>query len=143
MNGIATVNDVRMAVVSALNEHFPDIDIYGEEIKQGLEEPCFFVKLFPVSQDREFNRRYTRSHSFDIHFFAKINRELHEVAEQLYDCMEYITINGSKIRGKGMRHEIIDGVLHFFIDFDFHVLRKKQSDPKMQTLEQEEYLKNG
>lgn len=140
---MVTVDDVRKAVISVLDKHFPDIDIYGEEILQGLEEPCFFVKMFPTAQNREFNRRYKRSHSFDIHFFAKTNAERHEMNEQLYEHMEYISMNSGLLRGKKMSGEIIDGVLHFFIDFDFHVLRKKQSDPKMQTLEQEEYLKNG
>ncbi|MEG6521135.1 phage tail terminator family protein [Desulfotomaculum sp. 1211_IL3151] len=137
------VNDVREAVIAALNQHFPDIEIYGEEIKQGFEEPCFFVKLFPVAQDREFGRRYKRYHSFDIHYFAATNEDMHVMAERLYEHMEYIKVSGGTARGKKLRHEIVDGVLHFFVDYDFHIIREKQPYPKMQELEQEGYIKHG
>ncbi|WP_273483615.1 phage tail terminator family protein [Desulforamulus ruminis] len=137
------VNDVREAVITALGQYFPDIDIYGEEIRQGFKEPCFFVKLFPVSQNREFGRRYRRNHAFDIHYFDATNEALHAMAEQLYQRMEYIQLSGQTIRGTGLHHEIVDGVVHFFVSYDFHVMREKASIPKMQELEQEGYLKNG
>ncbi|NEZ43311.1 hypothetical protein GQA12_17385 [Paenibacillus alvei] len=142
---MVTVNDVRSGVISALNRIYPDMDIYGEEIKQGLEEPCFFVKLFPFSQDREFGRRYKRFHSFDIHYFPRsetdANEEMFEVAEKLLDHMEYIEVAGSICRGTNMEHEIVDGILHFKIDYDFHVLRRKKDEPAMKTLDQKGLIK--
>lgn len=122
-------------------QHFPGIEVYGEEIKQGFEEPCFFVKLFPVAQDREFNRRYKRYHSFDIHYFAQTNEEMHAVAEQLYGCLEYIQVSDRVVRGNKQRHEILDGVLHFLVSYDFFVFREATPDPKMQELEQEGLIK--
>jgi len=142
---MVTVNDVRSGVISALAKHFPDMDIYGEEIKQGLEEPCFFVKLFPVTQDRMQGRRYSRYHSFDIHYFplsqVDANEEMFEVAESLLDHMEYIEVAGSPCRGKNMEHEIVDGILHFKVDYDFHVLREKKDEPVMKHLEQKGAIK--
>lgn len=134
----------------ALDTHFPNMRIYGEEIRQGFQEPCFFVKLFPVQQDREFGRRYKRMHSFDIHFFPaeagideeeKSNLDMHDMAEKLYDRLEYIQVHDGLIRGYKMRHEIMDGVLHFFVDYDFHLLRPHPTLPKMQELEQEGHVK--
>lgn len=136
-----TVNLVRDSIISALDQHFPEVKIYGEEIKQGFKEPCFFVKLFPVSQDQLLGRRYQRSHSFDIHYFAESNEELHDMAEQLYDKMELISLGGSFIRSTGMRHEIVDGVLHFFVDYNFHLQRSVDPDPLMQSMEQEGYIR--
>lgn len=136
-----TVNDVRRGVMAALKKRFPGIKVYGEEIKQGLTAPCFFVKLFPVAQDREVGRRYKRMHAFDIHYFGNSNDDMHDTAESLYDCMEYIEINRSTFRGVKMRHEIVDDVLHFFVDYDFHVMRQKPKAVKMQTLKQEGYIK--
>lgn len=142
---MVTINDVRSGVISALNRIYPDMDIYGEEIKQGLEEPCFFVKLFPVSQDQEHGRRYKRFHSFDIHYFplsqTDANEEMFEVAEKLLDHMEYIEVAGSPCRGKNMGHEIVDGILHFKVDYDFHVLRQKKDEPVMKHLEQKGAIK--
>lgn len=139
-----TVNDVRRGVIATLKQNFPNIKIYGEEIKGGFQEPCFFVKVFPVSHIREQGRRYLRAHSLDIHYFPATeyaNEEMHDIAEQLYNVMEYITVTGQLCRGTNMRHEIVDGVLHFFVNYDFHVWREAPEEIKMQTLDEEGYIK--
>ncbi|GIO42476.1 hypothetical protein J41TS4_22340 [Paenibacillus apis] len=141
-----TVNSIRSGVILALSNLFPNMDVYGEEIKQGFEAPCFFVKLLTMGQDQELNRRYRRSHAFDIHFFPKSvdsNEEAHGTAEQLYDKLRLVNIDGAMYRGAGMNHEVVDGVLHFFVDFNFHVFAEKPPGIKMQTLNQEGRLKNG
>ncbi|EHQ88284.1 phage tail terminator family protein [Desulfosporosinus youngiae] len=138
---VITVNLVRDSVMSALDQHFPEIKVHGEEIRQGFKKPCFFVKLFPASQDQLLGRRYQRSHSFDIHYFDGSNEDLHDMAEQLYDKMELISADGGPIRGTGMRHEVVDGVLHFFVNYNFHVQRSVEPDPLMQTMEQEGYVR--
>lgn len=123
--------------------------IYGEEIKQGLDPPCFFVKLFPVAQERQQGRRYIRQHTFDIHYFPRgfdtggvstANEEMHQLSDTLYGVMEYIDCNGL-IRGTGMRHEIVDGVLHFFVSYDFHLLRQRPTSTPMQHMDMKEELK--
>jgi len=140
---VVTINDIRTAVFHRLAEKFPDIKRYGEEIRQGFEEPCFFVKLLTASQTKELNIRYMRTHSFDIHYFPRdnSNEEAHDMAEKLYDVMELIEYNGVKYRGIGMSHEIVDGVLHFFVDYNFHVRRIVPDVPKMESLEQEGWVK--
>lgn len=138
-----TINDIRTAVFHRLAEKFPDIKRYGEEIRQGFEEPCFFVKLLNASQTQELDIRYMRTHSFDIHYFPvdNSNNEAHDMAEQLYDTLELIEFNGALYRGINMNHEIVDGVLHFFVDYDFRVRRIVPDEPKMGDIEQEGYLK--
>lgn len=129
------IADVFHAITETLDRRFPTIKIYGEEIKQGLVPPSFFVKSMLDSQSKEVGRRYLRRHAYDIHYFGQTNHELRAMAEQLYDIMEYILINGKVFRGSKMQHEIIDGVLHFYVDYDFHVMRQKEVIPKMNTLE--------
>ncbi|BBI32041.1 phage tail terminator family protein [Cohnella abietis] len=136
-----TVNDVLNGVTRALAEHFPDMPRYGEEIKQGLDAPCFFIKLFPTSQTREVGRRYLRTHTFDIHYFPNPaideNEDAHDIAEQLYSKLEYLLVGNGQCRGTRMRHEVIDGVMHFFVSYDFHIMRPAPQLPKMQSIEQE------
>lgn len=139
--GEITISAVRDAVNQELDAAFPGVEIMGEEIKQGMQEPCFFVKLLEGEQVQELGQRYRRVHSFDIQYFGTGNRSLHDVAEKLYDAMEYVSIGDQVFRGTGMRHEIVDGVLHFFVDYNFLVRRPAEEFPKMQTLEQEGYLK--
>lgn len=136
-----TVNSILDSVIAALDQNFPNINTYSEESGQGLEEPYFYVKLFPVSQNQLLGQRYQRNHSFDIHYFAGSNEALHYMAEQLYDKLELISVNDSLIRGSGMRHEIVDGVLHWFVAYNFHVMRSVEPDPLMQSMKQEGYLR--
>lgn len=140
---IVTINDVRRAVMAALNRQFPTLKIYGEEIVQGFEAPAFFVKLLSAVQTQELGPRYMRMHSFDVHYFPldDKNEDAHDMAEKLYEMLEVIEYNGVQYRGTNMNHEIVDRVLHFFVDYNVHVRRVVPDVPKMQTMEQEGYIK--
>lgn len=140
---VVTINDVRNAVINQLAEQFPHIERYGEEIRQGFKEPCFFVKLLNASQTQELNTRYMRTHSFDIHYFPQnnSNEEAHDMAEKLYDALELIEYAGVLYQGREMNHEIVDGVLHFFVDYAFRVRREIPEPPKMELMEQEGWIK--
>ncbi|MHB8075101.1 phage tail terminator family protein [Desulfosporosinus fructosivorans] len=136
-----TINMVRDSVMTTLKQHFPNLNVYGEEHDQGLEEPYFYVKLLPVTQNQLLGQRYQRNHSFDIHYLAGANEALHDMAEQLYDKLELISLDGSPVRGTGMRHEIVDGVLHWFVAYNFQVMRSVEAEPLMQSMKQEGYLR--
>lgn len=141
-----TINTIRDGVILALSLLFPDMDIYGEKIPEGFEAPCFFVKLLTGNQTHELNRRYSRAHAFDIHFFPggkDYNRNAHEMADKLYESLREVSINGSIYRGTGMTHEVVDDVLHFFVDINFHVIRQKAEVSKMVDLKEEGYIKHG
>ncbi|MBY9078304.1 hypothetical protein KIH86_17660 [Paenibacillus sp. HN-1] len=137
--------DVRNAVTTALDTAFPAIPIRGEEIKQNLITPCFFVRLLEAEQSREVNLRYRRVHSFDIHYFPTdspaMNEEMQTIAERLYDVMEYVSSAAGGCRGTGMRHETQDGVLHFFVQYNFHVFRELTAEVKMQRMTERGGLK--
>lgn len=138
-----TVNDVRNGVIAALDALFPTVKIHGEKIKQGITGPRFFVKLLTTGQFRGINRRYRRGHSFNIRYFGQSNEEFHTTAETLYNGIEYINVPGGSVRGTNMQHEIVDDVLHFFVDYDFYVIREKTRETKMKTLKTGANFKDG
>ncbi|MGG0756712.1 phage tail terminator family protein [Brevibacillus laterosporus] len=138
-----TINDVRDAVIVAIKKAYPVAKVYGEQLPQGFKEPCFFVLMLESSQDKELDRRYKRFHPFDIHYFASSNSERYEVAEKLTDILGLIEMQGKPIRGTKMRHTIVDDVLHFFVDYNFYVVRPKPVVPTMQKLKIEGGLKDG
>lgn len=140
---IVTINSIRDGVISTLSRHFPDADVYGERIAEDLKPPAFFVKLLDADQTQELGIRYLRSHMFDIHYFApeKSNEEYHDMAELLYDIMDLIEIDGAMYHGTGMKHQIIDEVLHFFVDYNFPVKRVIPEPPKMREMEQEGFIR--
>lgn len=109
--------------------------IYTEKVEQDLEEPCFFILSLKPSKNQLVGNRYKRDYSFDIHYFPKdisnSNNECNEVAEILYDILEYITVDGNLVRGTKMDYEIVDEVLHFFVNFNMVV---KNDIPKEETM---------
>ncbi|WP_276358415.1 phage tail terminator family protein [Cohnella caldifontis] len=142
--GDITLNGVQDLVVAALHAQFPDVDVYVEIPEGGLTGPCFFVKLLSASQTQELNRRYRRVHSFDVQFVAAdgSNRAMQETAERLYGVLETIGTDGEGGKGIGMRHEIADRVLHFYVDYRFLVYRPAPDDPAMGTLKREGAIKS-
>lgn len=136
-----TFLDVRAGLLKALVQAFPDIDRYGEEIKEGLITPSFFVKLLEPSHTQELGRRYVRELPFDVHFFAETNKDRITMAEQLTSVLETIQVNDRPIVGIKMTWEIIDEVLHFFVTYRMQVWKQKPVYPNMQTLDVEEVIK--
>jgi hypothetical protein len=141
---MVTVNDVRDGLIAKLVQLFPGSKVTGEEIKQGLGQGRFFVKLLTASQTGEIGRRSRRAHSLDVRYFGKSNEEMHDVAEALYAGLKLITLpSGDTVRGTSMRHEIVDEVLHFFVDFNIHVLQAKEPETKMGSLSTGVKVKDG
>lgn len=145
-DNIATINDLRTGINQVLDTRFPNITIYGEEIKQGFEEPCFFIKILSSSQDKEIDKRYKKNISFDIHYFSDkedVNSNCNDMVDRLYELLEYIPI-GNKIYGSTKAsHEVVDGVLHFFLQFNYHVIKDVGEIPKMEKLKQEVNIYDG
>lgn len=133
------VNDLIDGISIKLNQVFGDGKrIYSETVKQGLKEPCFFIAVLNPSQIQVVGNRYFRQHSFDVHYFPAVQdskNELHEVASLLFDALEYITlINGDLVHGTEMRYETVDGVLHFFVDYNMYVRKTAVPADNMETL---------
>lgn len=137
-----SINSFRSGVIQWIKSHYPNAIVSGEEINK-IEPPAFSVLILTAAQIQELGPRYLRNHTFVIRYFApnKTNSEIHDVAEQLYDIMDEIEVQGKLYRGTGMNHEIVDRVLHFFVDYNFHVKREVPSDPKMEHLEQEGFIR--
>ncbi len=143
-----TIDDVRKGISKKINT-FRDKTttvLYSEEIPQNFKEPCFFIKEIRVNQNRELGNRYKRGHFYDIHYFPnptnnKKNAEMREMAEALYDQMEYIDVGGGLTMAQDMNHEIAGDVLHFFVRYPIHLYKETEPIPKMENLEYEGSVK--
>lgn len=131
------VNSIIDGIVLKLDSIFGnDSVIHTESIEQGLEEPCFYVALLASRQKLFFNNRYYLEHSFDVHYFpgtADKNAEMHDVATKL-SGLEYITSDGNLLRGTDLNCEIVDGVLHFFVQYNYYAYLTKEEVEKMQAV---------
>ena len=113
--------------------------IYGEEIRQGLKEPCFFIKLLKPSVKQIVGNRYFKSLPFDIHYFPENKNqkenEMWSICDEMQEALEYIEYSGELFRGSNINAEIIDDVLHFFVNFDYYFVKEKPKESYIQDLE--------
>lgn len=148
MNNI-TIDDVRKGIMIKINS-FRDkntTQMYDEKMEQNFKEPCFFIKELKSNQNREFGNRYKRGHFYVIHYFSdpdseSKNQDMRKMAETLYDNLEYIEVSGKLVMGQDMNHEIIDGVLHFFVKYPFFVYKETEPIPTMETIYYEGGIKS-
>lgn len=142
------INSIIEAISVTLNGAFGDgYEIHMEELEQGLEEPCFFISCLNPSVSQFLGKRYFRTNQFCIQYFPAAREKQHEcndVAERLYECLEYITPDGdtSPIRGTKMKHKVVDGVLNFFVNYDLFVYKKDSASvPSMEGVSPELHVK--
>jgi hypothetical protein len=128
------INEIIEAISIALNAEFPDekYEFHMEEIKQDLKEPCFFIACLEPSRTQFLGRRYEATNNFVIQYFpesSEYQRECNDVAERMTDCLEYITTAGDEkpIRGTNMKHETVDGVLNFFVNYDLFLIKSEET----------------
>ena len=148
------VNDIIAAISIALNAEFnPDPDearyeVTAEEIKQNLQEPCFYIQCINPVHEQFLGRRYFRQLPFVIQYFPEsttgYEAECSAVAERMTWCLEYITCVGEDkpIRGTKMHSEVVDGILNFFVNYDGFMLKVEEADA-METFASEVGIKDG
>lgn len=140
------INSIIEAISITLDAEF-GYEIHSEEIKQDLKEPCFFIASLNLNTEQFLGNRYFKGNSFVVQFFPKRDDkqyDCNDVAERMTDCLEYITCIGDEkpIRGTGMKYEVVDSVLNFFVNYDLFVI-KPTSDEEMETMESSTTVKEG
>lgn len=127
------INNIIDGIAVKLHQIEPDYTLYKEEIPQGFDEPCFSILHIQSSNAGKLPVRYLRRNAFDIHFFpdtksANQKEEMYRIGEALFLALEHIKVLDNLARGTNMRYEIVDGVLHFFVNYDFYVKRQPDGE---------------
>jgi len=103
-----------------------------EQIKQDLEEPCFFIQCINPSFKRFPGNRYFQQSQFAVQYFPEseygANAECYAVADRMCLCLELIQAGGEPIRGTKMNYKVADGVLNFFINYDCFLYRREEQE---------------
>ena len=126
------INSIIRAISVSLNNEFGDnYTIYTETVEQGLKEPCFFISCINPTNNLFLGKRYFRENMFCIQYLSadmyQIKEDCNNIAERLFSCLEYITLDRDLIRGTKMKYEIADGVLNFFINYNVFVYKTVES----------------
>lgn len=125
-----------------LKEDFPKARVYIDEVKQGLNPPCFLIAVLEPSRARLVGEWWRQEQLFDVMYFPKTgdNNELYAVGSALFDTLETITLPDGGLHGTGLRFEVSDGVLHFFVKYTVF-LRRKEPREHMEILRLKENVK--
>lgn len=128
------INSIIEGISISLNAEFgDDFTIYTESVEQGLKEPCFFISCINPTNRVFLGKRYFKTNQMCIQYFPtdkdRKKEECNSVSDKLFDCLEYITVSGDLVRGTKMNSEMVDGVLNFFVNYDFYVYKKEDTVP--------------
>lgn len=131
------INDVLIGISIKLDAAFgSDYTVYVEDVQQEFKTPAFFIALLDPSMEQLRSERYKLTLPFDIHYFGSGNMEAHSTLSKLMKDMEYITlVNTDILRGTSMNGQIVDGVLHFFVNYNVILVAERVQD-FMDSLEQ-------
>ena len=140
------INSIIESISITLNAEFGDkYKIHREEKRQGLMEPCFFIQCLNPTEERFFGKRYFRQNQFCIQYFPKDKlhgkQECYAVAERLFSCLEYLDVGGDLVMGTKRKYEVVDGILHFFVNYDLFVYKVGESVPVMEEVSSETHVK--
>lgn len=135
------VNDIINGISNALYKNFEGVEIYSDRLEQGFKEPCFFILSLISSEDRLLGDRAKRTLQFDIHYFPK-GDEIHEMEQNLYGVLRCIKLlNGDMLNGLKLHSEVVDRVLHFFVQY-VPIIRYVGDEPEtMENLQHETVYK--
>ena len=115
-----------------------------EDIKQDLQKPCFFIASINPTVSPFPGGRYRRENQFIIQYFPQsdtdFQAECNNVAERMFWCLEEIEAMGSMIRGCNMNYKVVDGVLNFYVNYNFFVRRQKE-DTAMGAINRDMHVK--
>lgn len=133
------INKITSGISFAIGTEFDDTyEIYTESIDQGLKEPCFSILCLNPTSEQFLGKRYFRTNQFCIYYFPSSDKkrsECNAVAERLLGLLEYITVDGDLIRGTDIHFEVVDGVLAFFVNYDFYVYKDVVDEESMDAFE--------
>lgn len=131
------------AISRSLKEAFPGSAVYADKVPQGLNPPAFYIEALQAGRTQELGKRWRQTQMFDIHYFPEQEdrRTLYAVGEELFSALGLISLpDGGSLRGGSMQYEVVDGVLHFIVQYTVFLRETVPKEP-MEELYLEENVK--
>lgn len=128
--------EILIGIVQKLDAAF-GYPVYIDDVEQKLNPPCFTVTRVEGRQGKEVGNRYKLLNSYDIKYFTETKKpamEHIEVEEKCTNVLEWITVSGMLTKATSIRANVIDGILHIFVDYDFHVFKQTQKEEPMSDM---------
>lgn len=140
-------NEIIYGISHAIDQEFGEAyTIYTETVEQGLEAPCFFIVCTSPISERYMGKRYKNQYAFCIQYFTESeNRKLecNAITERLQDCLEYINVDGTLFYGSNMQSQYTEGILTFYVNYNFFTYKLKNEDRNRELMGQLELNQTG
>lgn len=136
--------DIKKAVNRILKERYPppQYKIYGQEIKEGYETPCFFTEILDKGSRAETKNFAKGGFTVKIVYFQQEKNELDQLekADEIKELFGLVFCVGNRKLTVGeFSHDFIgeySDILEISIDIDYmENTRKEETGPVMETVE--------
>lgn len=115
-----TLIEIQKSISRKLNSKFNDHFIYGEEVKQGLKRPAFFINIIPVSTEN-FPVYKDKLINIDIMYFSKNETYVENLnmISELESLFKTLKIQDRALTIESLNFRIVDDILHCSFSLDF------------------------
>lgn len=136
------------AVSNCIGKNFEKATIYTEKKKQGMKTPCFFVFETSVSQSKKLKGTLERVYNITVRWVPndESKRKYEDCAKtgnQLSEILALINTGETPTHGTDIQYEIIDDVLHCYVNYKVRMTKEKEPQPIMEEAEIETNYKEG
>lgn len=132
------INDITVAISRKLQEAFGSgYKKYMDEIPQGFTTPAFFIQFLSFEHIIQIGDRWKVTPLFNVQYFPAADAsESANMLLKIQQALKDVTlINGVKMLARGTNSEVVDGIGHNFMRFDFF-LQEMEAKVLMGSLEQ-------
>ena len=75
------LQEIKIGIAQSLDKEFENMNIYTDNIRQGLDVPCFLITPLISTENELLGNRYERSYPFMVQYFPKEDAYQAECAE--------------------------------------------------------------
>lgn len=116
------INDIQEAISIKLHQAFgSSYKKYIDEVPQGFITPAFLIQFLNLEHIRQIGDRWKVTTLFNVQYFPQNSlSEASNMTLKTQQALKEITLlNGSLMLGTGSNSELVDGIAHNFIHFNF------------------------
>lgn len=132
-----TSETLKSAIAKTLALEYPEYTLYKNKPKKEMQLPCFFIEqLEPAFTKKGHERFGLRSlMTVRLHDGKASRTDLDAVGFNLMDMFSTLYEGDEQLcHGSGIRYEIVDGILHFFVTYSLTVIKPKDGN-KMEQID--------
>lgn len=116
------IQDIIFAISRKLHAEFgAEYQKYMDEVPQNFETPSFFIQFLNLEHLQQIGQRWKVTPLFNIQYFPRTSAsESANMTLKIQQALKRIALaNGEWMLARGANSEIVDGIGHNFMRFDF------------------------